>query len=149
MPLFSEFRFKYSQHHNGLRDHDPQQQVPAGVLPDQLLRQRQECVLPGTVQYNIVQNSTPRLCVARRAAAAGRHAGRPAAGPCSAAPRGTPARRSAAREVAARRPAAAEVLSISSILYIQQDNPNHHDTFSMQFVKCKCRLHQCIENTQF
>ena len=43
---------------SGLRDHDPQQQVPAGVLPDQLLRQRQECVLPGTVQYNIVQYRT-------------------------------------------------------------------------------------------
>ena len=54
MPMFSEFRFKYNQHHNGLRDHDPQQQVPAGVLPDQLLRQRQECVLPGTVQYSTI-----------------------------------------------------------------------------------------------
>ena len=38
----------HHHHNNGLRDHHHhQRQVPAGVLPDQLLRQRQECVLPG------------------------------------------------------------------------------------------------------
>ena len=30
-----------------------------------------------------------------------------------------------------------------------QDNPNHHDTFSIQFVKCKCRLYQCTMHWKY
>ena len=66
--------------------------------------------------------------------------------------RGTPARRSAAREAAARRPAAAEVLSISSILYIQQLKIIRilmiRFPFSLLSVNVDSTNAQCIENTR-